>query len=84
MVAVFDTVFHRTIPDHAALYAIPIDLAQRNKIRRYGFHGISHRYLMLRYAQINRRPISHPTKWAIPRARRYRMRSDVSAIPARS
>jgi len=57
MFAVFDTVFHRSIPDEAALYALPVDVAQRNKIRRYGFHGISHRYLTLRYAQIMRRPL---------------------------
>jgi acetate kinase len=47
---VFDTAFHRTIPEHAALYAIPLDLAKRHQIRRYGFHGISHRYLLERYA----------------------------------
>lgn len=50
--AVFDTVFHQTIPDEAALYPLPVKLAQQHKIRRYGFHGISHRYMMLRYAQI--------------------------------
>lgn len=58
MIAVFDTVFHRTIPDHAALYPLPFELAQRHKIRRYGFHGISHRYLMLRYAQLIDCPVS--------------------------
>lgn len=47
---VFDTAFHRTIPEHAALYAIPPDLAVKHQIRRYGFHGISHRYLLERYA----------------------------------
>jgi acetate kinase len=52
MVAVFDTVFHRTIPDRAKLYGIPPDLAERHKIRRYGFHGISHQYMASRYAQI--------------------------------
>lgn len=51
-IAVFDTVFHQTIPDEAALYPLPLDLTRRSKIRRYGFHGISHRYLMLRYAEI--------------------------------
>jgi acetate kinase len=58
MIAVFDTVFHRTIPPEAALYALPCDVAQRNKIRRYGFHGISHRYMLIRYAQITRRPLN--------------------------
>lgn len=42
MVAVFDTVFHRSIPDRAKLYAILPDLAKRHKIYRYGFHNISH------------------------------------------
>lgn len=55
MIAVFDTVFHRTTPEAAALYPLPIELARRHKIRRYGFHGISHRYLMTRYAQITHR-----------------------------
>ncbi len=53
--AVFDTAFHRTIGDVAGLYAIPLDLSRRHGIRRYGFHGISHRYMMERYAQIVRR-----------------------------
>jgi acetate kinase len=47
---VFDTAFHRTIPEHAALYAIPPNLTEKYQIRRYGFHGISHRYLLERYA----------------------------------
>ncbi|HEY3458311.1 MAG TPA: acetate/propionate family kinase [Bryobacteraceae bacterium] len=59
MIAVFDTVFHRSIPDEAAFYPIPIDLARRHKIRRYGFHGISHRYLMLRYSEIANRSVQH-------------------------
>lgn len=57
MFAVFDTVFHQTIPDEAALYPLPTDVAQRHKIRRYGFHGISHRYMMLRYIEITGRAI---------------------------
>src|SRR6185312_5002235 len=57
MFAVFDTLFHRTIPDEAALYPIPLETANRHKIRRYGFHGISHRYLAIRYAQLNNRPL---------------------------
>lgn len=55
-VAVFDTVFHRNIPEYAKLYAIPPELSERYKIRRYGFHGISHQYLMMRYAKITNRP----------------------------
>jgi acetate kinase len=51
MVAVFDTSFHHTIPDQAALYAIPHELSRKHKIRRYGFHGLAHQYDILRYAE---------------------------------
>jgi acetate kinase len=44
-VAVFDTAFHRTIPESAYLYAIPYKLYEEYSIRRYGFHGTSHRYV---------------------------------------
>jgi len=50
--AVFDTAFHRTIPEHASRYALPPDLADKHQIRRYGFHGIYHRYLVERYAHL--------------------------------
>ena len=45
-VAVFDTSFHQTIPKYAYMYALPYHLYSENKIRRYGFHGISHRYML--------------------------------------
>lgn len=45
MVAVFDTAFHQTMPAAAYTYAIPRDIARKNKIRRYGFHGTSHHYV---------------------------------------
>ncbi len=48
-VAVFDTAFHSTIPEQAYLYAIPYHLYRRHRIRRYGFHGTSHRYVAYRY-----------------------------------
>ena len=48
-VAVFDTSFHHTLPEQAYLYAIPYHLYRRHKIRRYGFHGTSHRYVAFRY-----------------------------------
>ena len=51
--AVFDTAFHHTLPEHAYLYAIPYQLYRRHKIRRYGFHGTSHRYIAYRYRTIN-------------------------------
>ena len=48
-VAVFDTSFHHSIPERAYLYAIPDRLYRRHRIRRYGFHGTSHRYVAFRY-----------------------------------
>ena len=48
-VAVFDTSFHQSIPERAYLYAVPYDLYGRHRIRRYGFHGTSHRYVADRY-----------------------------------
>ena len=51
-VAVFDTSFHSTMPETSYLYAIPYQLYRRHRIRRYGFHGTSHRYLAYRYRQI--------------------------------
>ena len=46
-VAVFDTAFHSTIPKEAYLYGIPYSYYEKYKIRKYGFHGTSHRYVML-------------------------------------
>lgn len=51
-VAVFDTAFHQTMPEHAYLYSIPYEYYEKDKIRRYGFHGTSHRYVSLRAAEI--------------------------------
>ncbi len=48
-VAVFDTSFHHSMPEQAYLYAIPYHLYRRHGIRRYGFHGTSHRYVAFRY-----------------------------------
>ena len=48
MVAVFDTAFHQTMPDYAYLYAIPYKYFEKYGIRRYGFHGTSHRYVSKR------------------------------------
>jgi len=48
-VAVFDTAFHHSLPEQAYLYAIPYHLYRRHRIRRYGFHGTSHRYVAYRY-----------------------------------
>jgi acetate kinase len=51
-VAVFDTAFHSSIPEYAYLYALPYHLYRRHRIRRYGFHGTSHRYVAYRYRTI--------------------------------
>jgi acetate kinase len=48
-VAVFDTAFHHSLPEVAYLYAVPYHLYRRHRIRRYGFHGTSHRYVAYRY-----------------------------------
>ena len=53
MAAVFDTAFHHTLPESAARYAIPYDLANKHRIRRYGFHGMAHQYSLLRYSEIS-------------------------------
>ncbi len=55
-VAVFDTAFHHTLPEHAYVYAIPYHFYLRYRIRRYGFHGISHRYMAYRYRTIRNLP----------------------------
>jgi acetate kinase len=52
-VAVFDTAFHHTLPEHAYLYAVPYHLYRRHHLRRYGFHGTSHRYVAYRYRVLN-------------------------------
>ena len=52
-VAVFDTAFHSTMPDTSYLYGLPYPLYRRYKIRRYGFHGTSHRYLGYHYRRVH-------------------------------
>lgn len=52
-VAVFDTAFHHSLPEQAYLYAVPYHLYRRHHIRRYGFHGTSHRYVAYRYRAMN-------------------------------
>ena len=51
-VAVFDTAFHRTLPPHAYTYAVPAEWRERYGVRRYGFHGISYRYVSRRAAAL--------------------------------
>ncbi|WP_024989842.1 acetate kinase [Segatella albensis] len=51
-VCVFDNAFHSTMPDYAYLYAVPYELYQKYHVRRYGFHGTSHRYVSKRVCEI--------------------------------
>jgi acetate kinase len=55
-VGVFDTAFHHTLPEQGFLYAIPYSLYRRHRVRRYGFHGTSHRYVSYRWRQLTGRP----------------------------
>ena len=57
-VGVFDTAFHQTMPKKAFLYAIPYELYEEHGVRRYGFHGTSHRYVSQRTAEILGKPLS--------------------------
>ena len=57
MVAVFDTAFHSTMPPKAYMYAIPYEYYEKYGVRRYGFHGTSHRYVSQRCAEILGKPI---------------------------
>ncbi len=56
MVGVFDTAFHQTMSDWAYIYPLPYEYYEKHKIRRYGFHGTSHRYVTRRAAEILGRP----------------------------
>jgi acetate kinase len=51
-IAVFDTAYHQTMPAHAFLYGIPFQLYKKHHLRKYGFHGTSHRYVTFRGCQI--------------------------------
>ncbi|MBQ6274919.1 MAG: acetate kinase [Oscillospiraceae bacterium] len=57
MVAVFDTAFHQTMPGKAYMYALPYQYYLSNGVRRYGFHGTSHRYVSSRCAELMGKPI---------------------------
>ena len=57
-VAVFDTAFHQTLPTYAYMYGLPYDYYKQDGIRRYGFHGTSHRYVSLKSAEVTKRPLS--------------------------
>lgn len=57
MVAVFDTAFHQTMPPVAYTYALPYEYYEKDKVRRYGFHGTSHKYVTQRAADMLGKPI---------------------------
>lgn len=57
MVAVFDTAFHQTMPDYIYMYAIPQEYYKKYGIRKYGFHGTSHKYVSQRAAEMLGKPI---------------------------
>jgi acetate kinase len=58
-VVVFDTAFHQTMPEHAYLYAVPMALYREHGVRRYGFHGTSHRYVSAEAAKVLGLPLEH-------------------------
>ncbi|MCD6404924.1 MAG: acetate kinase [Planctomycetes bacterium] len=57
-VAVFDTSFHQTMPPAAYTYALPWELYEKHRVRRYGFHGTSHRYVTIKAAEMLGKPLS--------------------------
>jgi acetate kinase len=58
-VAVFDTAFHQTMPEQSFLYSLPYEYYENYGIRKYGFHGTSHKYVSERAAEILGRPVEH-------------------------
>ena len=57
MVGVFDTAFHQTIPKEAYIYAIPYEYYEKYRIRKYGFHGTSHKFVSRRVAELMGKPV---------------------------
>jgi len=55
-IAVFDTAFHHTLPPYAYLYGLPYEYYERKRIRRYGFHGMSHSYVSLKASEFLKQP----------------------------
>jgi len=54
---VFDTAFHQTMPPHAYIYGLPYEFYEKYEVRRYGFHGTSHKYVAMRAAELIGRPL---------------------------
>jgi len=57
-VAVFDTAFHQSIPEHAFMYPLPINYYKRYKVRKYGFHGTSHQFVAEQAAKVLKKPLN--------------------------
>jgi acetate kinase len=57
-IGVFDTAFHQTMPEKAYIYALPYQYYQKHKIRKYGFHGTSHKYIAKRTARLLNKPLA--------------------------
>jgi len=57
-VAVFDTAFHQTIPEHVYMYALPYEMYEKHGVRRYGFHGTSHHYVSSQAAKFLKKDLS--------------------------
>lgn len=57
MVAVFDTAFHQTLPNYAYVYALPYEIYEKHGVRKYGFHGTSHKYVAQRAAALLGKPL---------------------------
>lgn len=57
MVAVFDTAFHQTMPPEAYIYPLPYEFYEKHSVRRYGFHGTSHKYVVQRAAAMLEKPL---------------------------
>lgn len=57
MVTVFDTAFHQTMPEKAYMYALPLEYSEKYHLRKYGFHGTSHRYVSAKIAELMGKPI---------------------------
>ncbi|MCX7882294.1 MAG: acetate kinase [Brevinematales bacterium] len=58
-VAVFDTAFHQSMPEYSSMYALPYEYYEKYKIRRYGFHGTSHRYVAMKTAEFLGKPLEN-------------------------
>jgi acetate kinase len=82
MVAVFDTAFHASLPEHAAQYAIPWDLARRHGIRRFGFHGLSYAWAAARAAALLGRPANALRLVALHLGNGARPRRSAAARPS--